>query len=270
MIIIRYADDTIIGFQHEHEATAFLDDLKERMREQNTSDLSLQGIKGQNFRLPDTAGVLGETINGTADDDILTGTSLNETINGGLGDDVIRARSGDDTVNGGSGEDLLRGESGDDIVDGGSSDDILRGNSALISCAVAAGATASTAARKTTNCSAIPAMTFCSAAMALTLCAVAAGTTASMAARRTINCSAIRRRLPDRRRRLDVLRGGSGNDRLDGDGIDKVFGDSGDDLLRAPRHHGRRLRQRLAVRQRRQRHSHRRLWQRPPRWRQRP
>ena len=32
MIIIRYADDTIIGFQHEHEATAFLDDLKERMR----------------------------------------------------------------------------------------------------------------------------------------------------------------------------------------------------------------------------------------------
>jgi RNA-directed DNA polymerase len=32
MIIIRYADDTIVGFQHEHEAKAFLDDLKERMR----------------------------------------------------------------------------------------------------------------------------------------------------------------------------------------------------------------------------------------------
>ncbi len=32
MIVIRYADDTIVGFQHEHEATAFLDDLKERMR----------------------------------------------------------------------------------------------------------------------------------------------------------------------------------------------------------------------------------------------
>src|SRR6478672_2017612 len=32
MIVIRYADDTIIGFQHEHEAKAFLDDLKERMR----------------------------------------------------------------------------------------------------------------------------------------------------------------------------------------------------------------------------------------------
>ena len=32
MIVVRYADDTIVGFQHEHEARAFLDDLKERMR----------------------------------------------------------------------------------------------------------------------------------------------------------------------------------------------------------------------------------------------
>src|ERR1700761_4641684 len=32
MIVIRYADDTIVGVQHEHEARAFLDDLKERMR----------------------------------------------------------------------------------------------------------------------------------------------------------------------------------------------------------------------------------------------
>src|ERR1700732_5262777 len=33
VIVIRYADDTIVGFQHEHEAKAFLDDLKERLRE---------------------------------------------------------------------------------------------------------------------------------------------------------------------------------------------------------------------------------------------
>src|SRR5712672_2856979 len=32
MIVIRYADDTIVGFQHEHEARTFLDELKERMR----------------------------------------------------------------------------------------------------------------------------------------------------------------------------------------------------------------------------------------------
>jgi hypothetical protein len=31
MIVIRYADDTIVGFEHEHEAQAFLDDLKGRM-----------------------------------------------------------------------------------------------------------------------------------------------------------------------------------------------------------------------------------------------
>jgi RNA-directed DNA polymerase len=32
MIVIRYADDTIVGFQQEHEAKTFLEDLKERMR----------------------------------------------------------------------------------------------------------------------------------------------------------------------------------------------------------------------------------------------
>jgi hypothetical protein len=29
MIVIRYADDTIVGIQHEHEARSFLDELKE-------------------------------------------------------------------------------------------------------------------------------------------------------------------------------------------------------------------------------------------------
>src|ERR1700681_3170259 len=33
MIVTRYADDTIVGFHHEHEARAFLDELKERMRQ---------------------------------------------------------------------------------------------------------------------------------------------------------------------------------------------------------------------------------------------
>jgi len=32
VIVIRYADDTIVGFQHEHEAKTFLHDLQERMR----------------------------------------------------------------------------------------------------------------------------------------------------------------------------------------------------------------------------------------------
>jgi RNA-directed DNA polymerase len=32
MIVVRFADDTIVGFEHEHEAKAFLQDLHERMR----------------------------------------------------------------------------------------------------------------------------------------------------------------------------------------------------------------------------------------------
>ena len=32
MIVVRFADDTIVGFEHEHEAKAFLHDLHERMR----------------------------------------------------------------------------------------------------------------------------------------------------------------------------------------------------------------------------------------------
>ena len=31
MIVVRYADDTIVGFEHEHEARAFLQELQERM-----------------------------------------------------------------------------------------------------------------------------------------------------------------------------------------------------------------------------------------------
>ena len=47
MIVIRYADDTIVGFQHEHEARAFLDDLKERMR---AFDLALHPDKTRLIR----------------------------------------------------------------------------------------------------------------------------------------------------------------------------------------------------------------------------
>jgi RNA-directed DNA polymerase len=47
MIVIRYADDTIVGFQHEHEAKAFLHDLHERMR---AFDLALHPDKTRLIR----------------------------------------------------------------------------------------------------------------------------------------------------------------------------------------------------------------------------
>jgi RNA-directed DNA polymerase len=47
VIVIRYADDTIVGFQHEHEAKAFLHDLQERMRE---FELALHPVKTRLIR----------------------------------------------------------------------------------------------------------------------------------------------------------------------------------------------------------------------------
>jgi RNA-directed DNA polymerase len=47
MIVIRYADDMIVGFQHEHEAMTFLDDLRERMR---MFDLALHPDKSRLIR----------------------------------------------------------------------------------------------------------------------------------------------------------------------------------------------------------------------------
>ena len=47
VVVIRYADDTIVGFQHEHEARAFLEDLKERLR---LFDLTLHPAKTRLIR----------------------------------------------------------------------------------------------------------------------------------------------------------------------------------------------------------------------------
>ena len=33
MIIVRYADDFIVGFQHESDARRFLDEMRERLQE---------------------------------------------------------------------------------------------------------------------------------------------------------------------------------------------------------------------------------------------
>ncbi len=47
----------------------------------------------------------GGPINGTAGDDVLTGTTGVDTINGGAGDDVITGAAGNDTIDGGDGTD---------------------------------------------------------------------------------------------------------------------------------------------------------------------
>ena len=47
VVVIRYADDTVVGFQHEHEARVFLEELKERLR---LFDLTLHPAKTRLIR----------------------------------------------------------------------------------------------------------------------------------------------------------------------------------------------------------------------------
>ena len=47
VVVIRYADDTIVGFQHAYEARAFLEDLKGRLR---LFDLTLHPVKTRLIR----------------------------------------------------------------------------------------------------------------------------------------------------------------------------------------------------------------------------
>ncbi len=89
----------------------------------------------------------GETLDGTASDDVicglggtdsinglggadtLVGGSQNDTINGGAGDDTIFGRAGSDTITGGPDRDNIFGSEGCDTLSGGSeADTILGGN----------------------------------------------------------------------------------------------------------------------------------------------
>jgi RNA-directed DNA polymerase len=51
LIVVRFADDTIVGFEHEHEAQAFLRDLQERM---SLFDLALLPVVAAPFPRPAT------------------------------------------------------------------------------------------------------------------------------------------------------------------------------------------------------------------------
>ena len=66
---------------------------------------------------------------GTAEDDILTGTSANERIQGGRGDDILTGSDGSDQILGGKGSDVIFGDRGRDFLFGGIGDynDVLSG-----------------------------------------------------------------------------------------------------------------------------------------------
>ncbi|UKP00637.1 beta strand repeat-containing protein [Nostoc sp. UHCC 0870] len=81
---------------------------------------------------------VGNKINGTNKNDILSGTPGNDTISGRNGNDAISGGEGDDTISGdngndiligGGGNDILTGDNGNDILTGGDGNDILTGGS---------------------------------------------------------------------------------------------------------------------------------------------
>ncbi len=70
----------------------------------------------------------GETINGSAGDDVIVGLGGNDTINGLGGNDLICAGAGNDKVKGGGGADRIYGEGGNDKLRGNGGKDRIWGN----------------------------------------------------------------------------------------------------------------------------------------------
>ena len=69
------------------------------------------------------------TIIGSEEDDLLTGTSLSDLIFGKGGDDIISGSKGNDCILGGEGNDIIFGNAGDDNISGQDGNDIIKGNS---------------------------------------------------------------------------------------------------------------------------------------------
>ena len=72
----------------------------------------------------------GDTLVGTAGDDVLTGSGGRDTIYGEAGDDTISGRGGPDTLYGGEGDDTMLGLGGPDTMSGGPGDDVMDGHGA--------------------------------------------------------------------------------------------------------------------------------------------
>ncbi|MFC3440403.1 M10 family metallopeptidase C-terminal domain-containing protein [Sphingobium rhizovicinum] len=68
-----------------------------------------------------------ENIDGTQQNDVITGSTAVNVINGNAGNDQVYAGSGNDVVNGGDGDDLLVGGAGNDVFNGGGGKDLVYG-----------------------------------------------------------------------------------------------------------------------------------------------
>jgi len=69
------------------------------------------------------------TIVGSEDDDLLTGTTLPDLIFAKGGDDIISGSKGNDCILGGEGNDIIFGNDGNDNILGQDGNDIIKGHS---------------------------------------------------------------------------------------------------------------------------------------------
>jgi group II intron reverse transcriptase/maturase len=93
VIVIRYADDTIVGFRHEHEAKAFLHDLQGRMRK---FELALHPAKTRLIRFGRNAAKQREELGeGNLSTSLASRTSARDHANGARSSSgARRSRSG--------------------------------------------------------------------------------------------------------------------------------------------------------------------------------
>ncbi|WP_374764480.1 beta strand repeat-containing protein [Yunchengibacter salinarum] len=102
----------------------------------NGQSLTLRGVAAADLSeddlvLPDApeAAPMGESLAGTADDDLLSGGSLDDTLSGGAGSDNLSGNGGDDLIDAGDGAfDSAFGGDGNDSISGGAGDDFMRGD----------------------------------------------------------------------------------------------------------------------------------------------
>jgi Ca2+-binding RTX toxin-like protein len=80
-----------------------------------------------------------DTIEGSAEADLIGGFHGDDVLQGNGGDDAIDAGAGADSVSGGLGDDLVFGRADDDDIDGGAGGDLLFGNTGLDTLAGGAG-----------------------------------------------------------------------------------------------------------------------------------
>ena len=70
----------------------------------------------------------GDSLTGSAADNMIWAGAGDDTLNGEGGDDTLNGEDGDDTINGGAGFDIIDGGDGNDTIDAGADDDLIYGS----------------------------------------------------------------------------------------------------------------------------------------------